>query len=134
MPLLETVSPGRLTIFCPGDERSEVSLLSQMTRSSLSPAAISGSGEVAERVIQTLKVELVWTRDFETIDELREAMAAWMAALTLRHRIAKTGAKCVANGNPGCSVQLEAGVRASGTDVEIAHPITLLARAYRAEK
>jgi glycolate oxidase iron-sulfur subunit len=48
--------------------------------------------------------------------------------------IAKTGAKCVANGNPGCSVQLEAGVRAAGSDVEIAHPITLLARAYREEK
>jgi glycolate oxidase iron-sulfur subunit len=47
--------------------------------------------------------------------------------------IAKTGAKCVANGNPGCSVQLEAGVRARGTDTEIAHPITLLARAYRGE-
>jgi glycolate oxidase iron-sulfur subunit len=48
--------------------------------------------------------------------------------------IAKTGAKCVANGNPGCSVQLEAGMRAAGSDVEIAHPITLLARAYREEK
>jgi len=45
--------------------------------------------------------------------------------------IAKTGAKCVANGNPGCSVQLEAGVRARGEDTEIVHPITLLARAYR---
>jgi glycolate oxidase iron-sulfur subunit len=45
--------------------------------------------------------------------------------------IAKTGAKCVANGNPGCSVQLEAGVRAQGKDWEIVHPITLLARAYR---
>jgi transposase InsO family protein len=33
---------------------------------------------VAERVIQPLKVELVWTRDFETIDELRDAVAAWM--------------------------------------------------------
>lgn len=45
--------------------------------------------------------------------------------------IAKTGAKCVANGNPGCSVQLEAGVRARGGDTEIVHPITLLARAYK---
>jgi hypothetical protein len=31
-------------------------------------------------------------------------------------------------------VQLEAGMRAAGSDVEIAHPITLLARAYREEK
>jgi putative transposase len=30
------------------------------------------------RVIQTLKVELLWTRDFETIDELRAAVAEWM--------------------------------------------------------
>lgn len=45
--------------------------------------------------------------------------------------IAKTGAKCVANGNPGCSVQLEAGVRMHGAaGTEIVHPMTLLARAY----
>ena len=45
--------------------------------------------------------------------------------------IAKTGASVVASANPGCSVQLEAGIRASGAEVEIVHPITLLARAYR---
>lgn len=46
--------------------------------------------------------------------------------------IAKTGATCVANGNPGCSVQLEAGARLHHAEgIEIAHPITLLARAYR---
>jgi glycolate oxidase iron-sulfur subunit len=45
--------------------------------------------------------------------------------------IAKTGASVVASANPGCSVQLEAGIRASGANVEVVHPITLLARAYR---
>jgi glycolate oxidase iron-sulfur subunit len=45
--------------------------------------------------------------------------------------IAKTGARVVASANPGCSVQLEAGMRAAGRDVEIVHPVTLLARAYR---
>ncbi|MEP6669227.1 MAG: (Fe-S)-binding protein [Chthoniobacter sp.] len=45
--------------------------------------------------------------------------------------IAKTGAKVVATANPGCSVQLEAGARESGEALEIVHPITLLARAYR---
>ena len=45
--------------------------------------------------------------------------------------IAKTGAKVVATANPGCSVQLEAGARESGQALEIVHPITLLARAYR---
>lgn len=45
--------------------------------------------------------------------------------------IAKTGATVVVSANPGCSVQLEAGARAEGDHVEIVHPITLLARAYR---
>lgn len=44
----------------------------------LAPIGRPTGNAVAERVIQTLKVELVWTRDFETIDELREAVAAWM--------------------------------------------------------
>ena len=48
--------------------------------------------------------------------------------------IATIGARIVASANPGCCVQLEAGARASDPGLEIAHPITLLARAYRAEK
>jgi glycolate oxidase iron-sulfur subunit len=47
--------------------------------------------------------------------------------------IRKTGVATVASANPGCCVQLEAGVRAAGMQVQIVHPITLLARAYRAE-
>jgi glycolate oxidase iron-sulfur subunit len=43
----------------------------------------------------------------------------------------KTHAPVVASANPGCCVQLEAGARESGREVEIVHPITLLARAYR---
>lgn len=48
--------------------------------------------------------------------------------------ICKTKATVVANGNPGCSVQLEAGARMHNSDVEVAHPITLLAQAYRGKK
>jgi putative transposase len=33
---------------------------------------------VAERVIRTLKEEVVWLRDWESIDELRVALAAWV--------------------------------------------------------
>jgi putative transposase len=33
---------------------------------------------VAERFLQTLKVELLWTRDFETLAELRDAIAEWL--------------------------------------------------------
>ena len=47
--------------------------------------------------------------------------------------IAKTGAGIVASANPGCCVQLEAGARERGETLEIVHPISLLARAYRAE-
>jgi glycolate oxidase iron-sulfur subunit len=47
--------------------------------------------------------------------------------------IATTGAEVVASANPGCSVQLSAGIRERASAVEVAHPVTLLARAYRAE-
>jgi putative transposase len=33
---------------------------------------------VAERFIQTLKIELLWTRDWESMDELREAVSEWL--------------------------------------------------------
>jgi len=33
---------------------------------------------VAERFIQTLKVELIWTRDWTGLDELREAVTRWL--------------------------------------------------------
>ena len=32
---------------------------------------------LAERLIKTLKVELVWTRDWDTLEDLRRAVAAW---------------------------------------------------------
>jgi glycolate oxidase iron-sulfur subunit len=57
-----------------------------------------------------------------------------MSAKLLARKLAnieKTGATVVASANPGCCVQLEAGVRAAGKNLQIVHPITLLARAYR---
>jgi glycolate oxidase iron-sulfur subunit len=48
-------------------------------------------------------------------------------------RIAETGARVVAAGNPGCLLQLAKGARAAGLDLEIVHPVTLLARAARLE-
>ena len=44
-------------------------------------------------------------------------------------RIAETGARIVAAGNPGCLMQLAKGARAAGRDLEVVHPVTLLARA-----
>jgi glycolate oxidase iron-sulfur subunit len=46
--------------------------------------------------------------------------------------IAATGATIVATGNPGCLLQITNGLAARGVKVECVHPVTLLARAYRA--
>ena len=45
--------------------------------------------------------------------------------------IASTGAAVVASGNPGCTMQLLAGLREIGTDVDVVHPIQLLDAAVR---
>jgi glycolate oxidase iron-sulfur subunit len=45
-----------------------------------------------------------------------------------------TQAQVVATGNPGCLLQVQNGVRAQGMEMRVAHPITLLAEAYRAEE
>jgi glycolate oxidase iron-sulfur subunit len=47
--------------------------------------------------------------------------------------IAATGAQVVATGNPGCIGQIRYGAKKFGVSVEVVHPITLLARAYRGE-
>ena len=47
--------------------------------------------------------------------------------------IAASGADTVAVGNPGCLLQLMAGVRARGLDVDVVHPVDLLADSYAAE-
>jgi glycolate oxidase iron-sulfur subunit len=44
-------------------------------------------------------------------------------------RIAETGARVVAAGNPGCLMQIAKGARARGLSLEVLHPVTLLARA-----
>jgi glycolate oxidase iron-sulfur subunit len=45
--------------------------------------------------------------------------------------IRNTGAAIVASANPGCSVQLEAGLRQVGSPVKVKHPVSLLAAAFR---
>jgi glycolate oxidase iron-sulfur subunit len=44
-------------------------------------------------------------------------------------RIRETGARIVTAGNPGCLMQIRQHCRETGLDVEVAHPVTLLARA-----
>ena len=42
-----------------------------------------------------------------------------------------TGAQVVATGNPGCMMQIGAGLRISGSKVEAVHPVELLDESYR---
>jgi len=44
----------------------------------LAPVGRPTGNAVVARFIQTLKVELIWARDWESIDELREAIAQWL--------------------------------------------------------
>lgn len=60
-------------------------------------------------------------------------MARRLLERKLAH-IRSTGADIVANGNAGCLWQLMLGVRQAGLPVRVAHPVSLLAEAYRAEK
>jgi len=59
------------------------------------------------------------------------AMAATLLARKVQ-AIRDTRPQAVATGNPGCLLQIGGGVRAAGLDVEVVHPIELLARAYGA--
>jgi glycolate oxidase iron-sulfur subunit len=43
-----------------------------------------------------------------------------------------TGAAVVASANPGCTMQIAAGLRELGSAAEVIHPVELLARGYRA--
>jgi glycolate oxidase iron-sulfur subunit len=45
--------------------------------------------------------------------------------------IQSTGAEIVATGNPGCLLQLINGAKRRGMNLRVAHPVTLLAEAYR---
>jgi len=57
-------------------------------------------------------------------------MANQLLDRKLKH-IQSTGAGIVANGNSGCLLQLINGVKQKGLKVRVAHPVTLLAEAYR---
>ena len=57
-------------------------------------------------------------------------MAGQLLERKVRH-IRSTGARIVATANPGCLLQVINGCRAAGLEVRVAHPVTLLAEAYR---
>jgi glycolate oxidase iron-sulfur subunit len=59
-------------------------------------------------------------------------MAGALLQRKLDHVI-RTGARIVATANPGCLLQLVNGAKARGVGLRVAHPVTLLAEAYRRE-
>src|SRR2546422_6620000 len=63
---------------------------------------------------------------------LEPEMADRLLALKIA-RIVETGARTVGTGHPGCLMQIARGARARGLDLELVHPVTLLARAMRWE-
>lgn len=62
----------------------------------------------------------------------RPEMAAKLQKRKMDH-IISTGVSVVAAANPGCHLQLVQGAKLANYSLEVAHPMTLLARAYRAE-
>jgi glycolate oxidase iron-sulfur subunit len=63
---------------------------------------------------------------------IQPEMADALLERKLAH-IQSTRARIVATGNPGCLLQLINGAKQRGLDLRVAHPITLLAEAYRKE-
>jgi len=61
---------------------------------------------------------------------IQPEMAGKLLQRKLDH-IASTGATVVATANPGCLLQIGNGLAARAAKVEVLHPVTLLARAYR---
>jgi glycolate oxidase iron-sulfur subunit len=64
---------------------------------------------------------------------LEPEMADRLLALKIA-RIVETGARAVVTGNPGCLMQIARGARERGLDLEVLHPVTLVARAMRWEE
>lgn len=46
-------------------------------------------------------------------------------------RIKETGVEVVVSGNPGCSLQIEKGLKERGLQIRVVHPVELLAWSYR---
>ncbi|MBI4515194.1 MAG: glycolate oxidase subunit GlcF [Deltaproteobacteria bacterium] len=61
---------------------------------------------------------------------LEPAMAARLQARKVRN-IESTHAQCVAAANPGCMIQIQAGLRRRKLNIPVVHPVDLLDRAYR---
>jgi glycolate oxidase iron-sulfur subunit len=77
--------------------------------------------------------EATWCCGSAGIYTITQPEMAWQLQQRKIEKILATGANIVATGNPGCVIQIVSGLKARGSDVRVAHPVTLLAEAYRAE-
>jgi glycolate oxidase iron-sulfur subunit len=64
---------------------------------------------------------------------LEPGMAEALVERKVAH-IVETGARVVATGNPGCMLQIARGCRERGVEVEVVHPVELVARAARSAR
>ena len=68
------------------------------------------------------------------IYELTQPLTADALMHQKAQAVAATGARVVASANPGCSMQLDAGLRAIGADIRVVHPVELIDAAYGASE
>ena len=57
--------------------------------------------------------------------------AANLVATALRYEEGQSAPQVVATGNPGCLMQVGAGLRAAALPIGVAHPVELLDESYR---
>jgi glycolate oxidase iron-sulfur subunit len=79
-------------------------------------------------------VEADWCCGSAGIYNITQPEAAMKLLDRKMEHVRATGAGLVATANPGCAIQLAHGGRRRGLPLEVVHPVSLLARAYRAEK
>jgi glycolate oxidase iron-sulfur subunit len=75
--------------------------------------------------------ESSWCCGSAGIYNLTQPEMAYELLLRKMKHIRSTGAEVVATGNPGCLLQVVNGARDAGMAIRVAHPVTLLAEAYR---
>ncbi|MGH7804612.1 MAG: (Fe-S)-binding protein, partial [Candidatus Binatia bacterium] len=61
---------------------------------------------------------------------LTEPEMAWRLAERKTRNVLATAPDMVAAGNPGCILQIRAGLRLAGREIPVVHPVELLARAH----
>ena len=87
------------------------------------------------RLIPGLKLvelpEATWCCGSAGIYNLTQPEMAGQLLERKMNHLLSTRATVVATGNPGCLLQLVTGCRQRGVNLRVAHPITLLAEAYR---